>query len=153
MCRWLHAVFVVSILFGLASCYRYVPLGTTPPENPDYSPPIEARITLARPVPLPADPQRDSEVSVSGKIKEWKEESILLQVDNCFIDPKCAVVIPIDAVKNVEARTSTFSSGMQSDLSVENIFVLLASGAALALAVWYVYDYITFDPFENWGYR
>jgi hypothetical protein len=139
MSRWLLGVLVLTV-FGLAACYRYVPLGTTPPENPDYSPPIEARITLARPVQLPADPLRDPGDSVSGKIKEWNEESILLLVDNCSIDPKCTVDIPIEAVAGIEARYSTFSSGSKSDLSVETIVVLVASGAALAFAGWMCYD-------------
>jgi hypothetical protein len=151
MCRYLHGVFAVAILFGPASCYKYVPLGTTPPGNPDYSPPIEARITLTRPVALPADSQRDSKDTVSGEIKDWKEDSILLLVDNCSVDPRCTVEIPISAVSNVEARTSTFSSSAQTDLSVESIVVLVASGAALAFVGWLAYDYFTYDPFENWG--
>ena len=153
MCRWPFAVLVALILVSQVSCYRYVPLGTTPPENPDYSPPIEARITLTRPVPLPADPQRDSDDTISGKIKDWKEDYILLHVDNCAFDHKCAIEIPIEAVRNVEARTSSFSSSMQSELSVEAIVVLLASGAALAFAGWLVYEEITYNPFEDWSYR
>lgn len=150
MWRWLYGVLVLTV-FGLASCYRYVPLGKAPPENPDYSPPIKARITLARPVTLPADPLRDPGDSVSGKIKEWNEESILLLVDNCSIDPKCTVEIPLSAVSNVEVRTPSSSSGAQSDLTGESVIVLLASGAALVLVGWLVYEQITYNPLENWG--
>jgi hypothetical protein len=152
MGRYVLGVFAVAILFGLASCYKYVPLGTTPPENPDYSPPIEARITLSRLVPLPADPERESDNTIFGKILDWNEDSIRVHVDNCFIDPKCTVEVPISAVSSVEARTSTISSDMESDWSVGSMVVILASGAALALAVWYVYDYITYDPFADWDY-
>ena len=150
MRRWLYGVLILTG-FGLASCYRYVPLGTTPPENPDYSPPIKARITLARPLKLPAGPLRDPGDSVSGKIKKWGEDSILLHVDNCSVDPKCTVEIPLSAVSNVEARTPSFSSGAQSELTGEAVIVLLASGAALVLFGWLVYEQITYNPFEDWG--
>jgi hypothetical protein len=148
MRKWLLAALLVSGLAGQVSCFRYVPLGTTPPENPDYSPPIEARITLLKPVPLPADCRRGSGDVVSGQIVEWKEESILLHVDDCFTDPKCTVEIPVESVGGVEARSSTFSSGMQSDLSVEAIVVLAASGAALAFVGYMCYD--AAEHYDSW---
>jgi hypothetical protein len=102
-------------------------------------------------VTLPADSLRDPGDSVSGKIKEWNDESILLLVDNCSIDPKCTVEIPLSAVSNVEVRTPSFSSGAQSELTGEAVIVLLASGAALVLVGWLVYEQITYNPFEDWG--
>lgn len=140
MRRWLLAVLAVAGVVGHASCYRYVHLGTSPPENPDYSPPIEARITLAEPVVVPAEGRRGLGDTLSGKILDWGEDSIRLRIEDCFVDPECTVDIPIDSVGGVEARSSTFSSGMQSDLSVENIVALAASGAALALVGYLCYD-------------
>ncbi len=137
---WLLAAVFVSGMAGQVACYHYVPLGTNPPENPDYYPPIEARITLVEPVVVPADGRCGSGDTLSGKILKWREDSIRLRIDDCFVDPKCTVDIPIESVGGVEARASTFSSGMQSDLSVETIVVLAASGAALAFVGYMCYD-------------
>ncbi len=130
----------MTSLVSQASCYSYVHLGTLPPENPDYTVPIQARVTLKSDMPVPPGSVTVRQGSkLSGMVKEWNEGFLVFLLESCDTDPRCTFEIPLDKVSSVEARKSTVHFETHSDWTAESTIALLVSGVAVGFAGWFMY--------------
>lgn len=126
----------LSWTWAITGCASFVPLGSMPPENPDFQPPVEARVVL-RKASLQQPGSHSGIESLRGTIQHWDEDRLVLALDDCKAGGplECNLQFRIADIQTVEAR---------EPFPAEYTAVIVLSAIAMGLVVYGLYW--IFDP-------
>ena len=99
---------LLLVVLPSAACTSFVPLGITPPTNPDRTPPLAARVHLDRAVVVDDGeglrlPKIIGPGAVEGTVLRWNDERLRFQLAGCRLGPGCVVELSSEVILEVES--------------------------------------------------